>query len=1367
MKFAKSIIAIIVLSVAFSAARAAEKAGLAPGRAPFSYMHLDVKDGLTNNFVADIVQDCRGFMWIATDAGLSRFDGENFKTFNERNSSIRGNSVYTLFYDDHTDKLWVGTKSGLSILDCASQTFAEITIPEGMRIFNVTGFSRAGDGGVWIANHYDNVVHFDTSRGTWTPIGPKTHPDLPNDFRCILDDGSGHLYLGHTFSGMSIVDLATGAVRRFEFDPDDPKGLPGADVNTIHIDRNRNVWIGTDRGLALFNPVTGEFTAFRHDKSNPNSIVGDFIYDIREMDDSSLWIASDIGGVSILDLRNLTFADPERLKFHSLPVTYVSDGLSSPNIRSVFQDTYGNIWIGNFSEGLDVVSRVRHPFKILPYNLPGTYRNRPIRSVMADRGGRIWLGADNEILLLRDGRIERVYDLAPYFSKQLASVIAMIRDGDCLIFSAFNEGIMRLHPESGVVERIDVNQSFNYANNFYRAPDGRIYMAAQDGLYYMENGRVDKWQSLSSTFYNLIPNGIAYDKEGKLWIGTYGNGVYVFDRDEKVVALLRSEDGFSSNATSEIFTDSQQRLWIAGHDGLSLIRDTSRPTEYENYSYNSGLSDIHIRSIREDSEGNIWFSTNNGLTCLLKDSGKFENYDYRSGLPQGNFLERAADFDPETGLMYFGSLSGLCYFNPAERPMTGEKIPVRIVECRTINFNDEDNTSASGIIPLPASKTEIHLPYEANSLNIVFAVPDFSLSPLAEYAYMVEGLDENWMVTGNERQATLRNLPPGSYTFKVKARIRNQEWDESGMACMKVIVSPPVWMAWYAWLLYLVIAVAAIVALIRFYNHKILLKNKLEFERRKSIDEQELNNERLRFYTNITHELRTPLTLILGPLEDIVSDPSLPEAFRGKIKTIHNSTLRMLSLINQILEFRKTETQNRKLTVAKSNLGNLVTEIGLRYKELNRNDKVDIILDVDTGNTEVYYDPEVITTILNNLLSNAMKYTPSGRITLSLKRLSEDGKDWVEIDVSDTGYGIDAKSLPHIFDRYYQAQGKHQASGTGIGLALVQSLSELHHGMMSVTSEVGKGTTFKFRLLADNTYPEAQHTGEPLEEQVPEETEDVESTDSRATVLVVEDNDDISEYIESSLQSKYRVIRASNGKEGLEAAHGNMPDIIISDIMMPEMDGIELCERIKENFATSHIPVVLLTAKDSIQDKEAGYEAGADSYLTKPFSARLLISRIHNILESRRLLVRNIGSTDISTAEPSENGGDGSGTSSDDWAAPLKLSRLDEEFLDRFAAVVIANITMPTLDMTFMQRSLHMSHSTLYRKIKGLTGMSGSELIRKIKLRRGAELLREGCNVSETAYSCGFNDANYFRSVFKEEFGISPSQFVKNQAEKK
>ena len=238
---------------------------------------------------------------------------------------------------------------------------------------------------------------------------------------------------------------------------------------------------------------------------------------------------------------------------------------------------------------------------------------------------------------------------------------------------------------------IDVNQSFNYANNFYRAPDGRIYMAAQDGLYYMENGRVDKWQSLSSTFYNLIPNGIAYDKEGKLWIGTYGNGVYVFDRDEKVVALLRSEDGFSSNATSEIFTDSQQRLWIAGHDGLSLIRDTSRPTEYENYSYNSGLSDIHIRSIREDSEGNIWFSTNNGLTCLLKDSGKFENYDYRSGLPQGNFLERAADFDPETGLMYFGSLSGLCYFNPAERPMTGEKIPVRIVECRTINFNDDGN----------------------------------------------------------------------------------------------------------------------------------------------------------------------------------------------------------------------------------------------------------------------------------------------------------------------------------------------------------------------------------------------------------------------------------------------------------------------------------------------------------------------------------------------------------------------------------------------------------------------------------------------------------------------------------------------------
>lgn len=357
-----------------------------------------------------------------------------------------------------------------------------------------------------------------------------------------------------------------------------------------------------------------------------------------------------------------------------------------------------------------------------------------------------------------------------------------------------------------------------------------------------------------------------------------------------------------------------------------------------------------------------------------------------------------------------------------------------------------------------------------------------------------------------------------------------------------------------------------------------MLENSLELERKKSLNEQELNNERLRFYTNITHELRTPLTLILGPLEDLINDSNLSAYYSNKVKVIHSSAIRLLNLINQILEFRKTETQNRKLTVAKGDLGNLVTEIGLRYKELNRNEKVKFHIQVQPKEAKLYFDADIISTILNNLLSNAIKYTPEGEINLIMHRIDDKDNRYMEIVVNDTGYGIDADALPHIFDRYYQVKGKHQASGTGIGLALVKSLADLHEGTLYVESEIGKGTTFTFRILAENTYPDALHKEEKetvIQEEIEkpeEEEEEKEDTDIRPMILVVEDNDDIREYIASSFSSNYRIITAINGKEGLEQALNQIPDIIISDIMMPEMDGIELCKLVKEDIRTSISP---------------------------------------------------------------------------------------------------------------------------------------------------------------------------------------------------
>lgn len=544
----------------------------------------------------------------------------------------------------------------------------------------------------------------------------------------------------------------------------------------------------------------------------------------------------------------------------------------------------------------------------------------------------------------------------------------------------------------------------------------------------------------------------------------------------------------------------------------------------------------------------------------------------------------------------------------------------------------------------------------------------------------------------------------------------------------------------------------ALYALLRFYKRKLDLESSLEVERKQSLNKQELNEERLRFYTNITHELRTPLTLILGPLEDLLSDATLSPKHANKISIIHDSATRLLNLINRILEFRKTETQNRKLSVAKGDLGQLVQEVGLRYKELNPNNKVNYHIHIETEDTEIFYDADMITIILDNLMSNAAKYTSEGDITLSLRSVEENQIKYTEISVSDTGHGIDAEALPHIFDRYYQAKSKYQASGSGIGLALVKGLSELHEGILKVESTVDTGTTFTLRLLTENTYPNAIHAQHDMEKK-PMDAEETTITDTptenHPIVLVVEDNADIREYIRSSFTDIYEVITAKDGKEGWELAQVRIPNIIVSDIMMPVMDGIELCKRIKEDMRTSHIPVILLTAKDSLQDKEEGYASGADSYLTKPFSAKLLHSRINNLLETRKKIASLLALADTQPKQES---------------AVSSLNKLDNEFLQKITQIIEENLEMEKMDIAFIADKMCMSHSTLYRKIKGLTDMSANEFIRKVKMRKGVELLMSGqYTISEIAYMIGFSSVAYFRQCFKDEYGMSPSDYVKQK----
>ena len=761
-----------------------------------------------------------------------------------------------------------------------------------------------------------------------------------------------------------------------------------------------------------------------------------------------------------------------------------------------------------------------------------------------------------------------------------------------------------------------------------------------------------------------------------------------------------------------------------------------------------------------------------GIACFDRQKKKFYNYDYQSGIPTGNFCVGAAVISA-SGIVYFGSPGGICSFNPQLLTDLKDMPVVQIIDCEQIVSTTEKQQRI--IVPLDENGVA-HLRHDENTFKITFTSDNYAQEGNVEYSYLMKGLDDKWYETEGDNEVTFRNLSPGEYTFKVRAKLKSQEWENAKVAEMKVIVEPPLWLTWWAKLIYALIVGGIIYYIFCSYTNQLKLRASLEKTRWEAQQKQELNEERLRFFTNITHELRTPLTLIMGPLEDLMADVRLPEVLSKKVRSIHASSERLLNLINEILEFRKTETQNRRLTVAHADLKTFVQEIGNRFKDQNRNPNVAFNVSVPEQPVDIYFDSEVIRTVLNNLISNAIKYTPKGSISLTLSM--EDGK--VVISVKDTGYGISKKALPHIYERYYQAKGLHQASGTGIGLALVKSFAKLHEAELKVESEEGMGTEFRFVLDAENTYPNALHKEDaPIEEEKQEllaqeeisEPEE-EQEDARPLILVVEDNDDIRQYIDESLCEDYRIIQARNGKEGRDQAFQEMPALIVSDIMMPEMDGIEMMKILKNDIRTSHIPIILLTAKTSPLDQEEGYDSGADSYLMKPFSAKLLQSRIRNILSGRRRLAEYIIQHNMPSAAGmstlTSSAGEASGQQSleeAELAASIpELSPLDKKFMEKLNRLIEENMTTVDIDIAFMTDKMAMSHSSFYRKVKALTGVSANEYIRKMKLQRSMVLLQEGeSNVTEVAMLTGFNNIGYFRKCFKKEYGISPSEVLKGK----
>ena len=1319
---------------------------------PYVIKRLGVEDGMSSNYVVSVTQDKKGYLWIATESGLNRFDGRQFNIYTKNNSGLSGNELNVVLADPYENKVWIGTqRDGLCYFDYETETISRIPATGNYMLSNdITDLSVAADSGLWITHYHFGVDYYDRKTKLFTPYSSKNVKGLEGNNWVSKEDGNGNLYIGHHLRGLSIVSLKDRTAKNYQHDPNNPYSIPDNEVRALCIDKNKNVWVGTNNGLALFNPQSEKFITFKHIEGNENSLLSDQILDIKQMKDGTLWICTNMGGVSILNLRENTFISPEKITFSNITVTNDNHGLSGPNARSIIQDSFGNIWIGNYRGGVDFISYAQPLFNTIAYTIEkqGKINNKQVWGLWADNH-QIWLGGEGELGIYEKGKKTKNFSLHECRLHQQTNINVIYKDKqERLWLGTYKNGILLYTPKDGRITRIgDKGSEFLDICSFSEDINGKIWIGTQTGIYSYFNNQLSYEKELNAQLPDIMVHGIIRDKNGKLWVGTFGKGVCVFDEDDKKLYNFTTDHSFPSNAVNYMMEDSRKRILVATREGIIIFKDVSQPNVFVSFGAKEGLENTQVRAIQEDHDGYIWISTNGGISRLDEKNKRFYNYNYHDGIPMGDFMDGSTCITPD-GTLFFGSQNGACYFNPRELSSPREVSPVTITQFFIYNKQTESRDTR---LPVPISNRIVELPYNQNTFNISFNVLDYTQSSQVEFSYMLEGLENAWYSTQGDNQVTFRNIPHGNYVFKVKTRFRNQEWNENA-AQLTVVIAPPLWLTWYAKLGYVILFIFALYALLRFYKRKLDLESSLEVERKQNLNKQELNEERLRFYTNITHELRTPLTLILGPLEDLLSDATLSPKHANKISIIHDSATRLLNLINRILEFRKTETQNRKLSVAKGDLGQLVQEVGLRYKELNPNNKVNYHIHIETEDTEIFYDADMITIILDNLMSNAAKYTSEGDITLSLRSVEENQIKYTEISVSDTGHGIDAEALPHIFDRYYQAKSKYQASGSGIGLALVKGLSELHEGILKVESAVDTGTTFTLRLLTENTYPNAIHAQHDMEKK-PMDAEETTITDTptenHPIVLVVEDNADIREYIRSSFTDIYEVITAKDGKEGWELAQARIPNIIVSDIMMPVMDGIELCKRIKEDMRTSHIPVILLTAKDSLQDKEEGYASGADSYLTKPFSAKLLHSRINNLLETRKKIASLLALADTQPKQES---------------AVSSLNKLDNEFLQKITQIIEENLEMEKMDIAFIADKMCMSHSTLYRKIKGLTDMSANEFIRKVKMHKGVELLMSGqYTISEIAYMIGFSSVAYFRQCFKDEYGMSPSDYVKQK----
>lgn len=1339
---------------------------------------------LSNSLINAVYQDRKGFIWIATENGLNKFDGTRFSIYRHNatdSTSLKNNYVRTLF-EDSRGNFWIGCINGLQRYDRATDNFHELFISrkDGRKNPHITSIIERRNGDLWIATSGQGAISLKKNSN---PASFHIETELTdrigsNYLNVIFEDSRQNLWIATEEKGLYRYSPESKELKSYKA----PYHIAGDDVSAICEDAHGQIFVGTlTKGLfRLSSRQEGNFEPVLY-QNRMNLNIRTLIIDTR----GKLIIGTDGEGVKEYQPQQDIIVDSE---INAGPFDF-----SKSKVHSLIEDKDHNLWLGIFQKGLILVPGISNKFDYYGYKSihNNTIGSSCVMAIHTDEQATIWIGTDNDgLYAINDqGKQLRHYTHQAGNPQSVpGTILCLYEDSNQeLWLGSYFDGLARINKQTGTCQDVtsllqgnlnagkpkvsciieDKNKNLwvgTYGSGLYK-----INLPTQHVTYYESTrNENDDWS------INRLPNDwISYlleDKEGMIWIGTYKGLAVLNPQTDNFINYKKQNNLLPGYVVYSLLESSNGEIWAGTSEGLvCLNKDRLTPVLFTTAD---GLPSDIICGLAEDEKKNIWISTHQGISKLNPPEKKFINYYAGDGL-QGNEFTRTAVFKDKRGKIFFGGTNGVTAFYPQDITEIKKEMNVLITGFHVANrpVKKGDKSGNNVITDTAVMDTEqFTLAYNENTFSIDFSVLEFSNPDRISYQYKIKELGDEWISTqpGTNR-VTYSSLKPGKYTFSVQARDHN---NFSNIRTVTIAITPPWYQTWWAKVIWGCLGALLIYALTMYILSRI--RHRQEVMRQKHMEQ--INEAKLQFFINISHEIRTPMTLIISPLEKLLAEHSEKQPV---YLMIYRNAQRILRLINQLMDIRKLDKGQMHLKFRETDIVGFINDLmqTFNYQAQKKNITFTFEKELEGADSlKVWIDLNNFDKVLMNVLSNAFKYThEGGNIEVLLKTGHNDAyrgalKDYFEIDITDNGIGIDKNKIEQIFERFYQIDNDMTQSnfGTGIGLHLSRSLVELHHGIIKAENrEDGQGTRFVIRLPLGSNHLKAEElenpeeTGsEPTISQLPKdsiyETEEENKTNeyrkpkakTRYRVLIVEDDEEIRRYIRSELDSDFRIYECTNGREGLETILKEKPDLVISDVMMPEMDGITLCRKIKQNININHIPIILLTAKSKAEDQIEGLEIGADAYIIKPFNTELLRTTISNLIANReRLRGKLVGEQQV-----------------EEKITKIEMKSNDEILMSKVMKTINDHLADPTLNVEMLAANVGMSRVHMHRKLKELTNQSARDFIRSIRLKQAANLLREkNLSVSEVAYATGFSNLSHFSNTFRDFYGISPSEYKEQQ----